>query len=145
MKTFLKWFGIGLAILVIVLLILLAFETVLPQGTKVSTEVLITLSAAVLSLTFTYFPKLRVSFAALPSEQKQTVNLGLIILLAGGMFLLTCGGISALPGVICTKEGVIQMLMYVFLAGGGNQLTYLISPQPTDVKQAKTARHTEQG
>lgn len=143
MNSFLKWFGIGIVILVITLLVLLAFETVLPEGTMVNAEVLVVLAAAVLSLTFTYFPKLRVSFASLASEQKQMVNLGLIVLLAGGMFLLTCGGISALPGVICTKDGVIQMLVYIFLASGGNQLAYKLSPQTKDVKLTKASRIEE--
>ena len=63
MKTFLKWFGIGVVILVITVMVLLAINLILPPEWKMGSEVLIFLSAAILSGLFTYFPELRVVFA----------------------------------------------------------------------------------
>lgn len=141
MKTYLKWVGIGLVVLVLAILILItAFGAMMPPGTEASSEVLILLSAGILSLFFMYFPKLRVQFAELPSEQKQIINLVLIILLAIGMFVMTCTNFYLIPGITCDKTGILQLLIYVFLAGGGNQLTYKYSPQPADVKETKAAR-----
>ena len=140
MKSILKWIGIGLVILAITLLVLLAFESVFPEGTAVNSEVLVVLAAAVLSMVFTYMPGLRTQFAALTSEQKQAIQLILIVVLAGFMFLVTCVGLFSVPGVICSKDGVMSLLVYVFLAAGGNQLTYKLSPQPQDVKNAKATR-----
>lgn len=141
MKTYLKWMGIGLVVLIITMLILItAFGAMLPAGTEASSEVLILLSGGILSLFFMYFPKWRVQFAELPSEQKQIINLVLIILLAVGAFVMTCTNFYLIPGILCTKNGVLQLLIYVFLAGGGNQLAYKYSPQPSDVQEAKANR-----
>jgi len=103
------------------------------------------LAGGVLSLVFMYFPGMRVQFAELRSEQKQLINLVLIILLAVGMLVMTCTNFYVIPGILCTKNGVLQLLIYVFLAGGGNQLTYKYSPEPVDVKNAKAVRDDVSG
>lgn len=140
MKTFLRWFVVGLVILVCIVLVLLAINWVLPPDWKMDSEVLITLAAAVLSLVFMYFPKLRTEFAGLPSETKLYVNVGLVVLLAVFMFLGTCTGWLPIAGIVCTQAGLKTLLVYVFLAGGGNQLTYKVSGVPADVKLAKANR-----
>jgi len=140
MKSFLKWFVIGLVLLVITFLVLLAVNEFLPPGWKMDSEVLITLSAAVLSLTFMFAPKLRVAFAALPSEHKLYVNVVLVILLALVMFLGTCTRFLPINGVVCDQTGLKTLLVYVLLAVGGNQLTYKISAPPGDVIEAKAMR-----
>ncbi len=146
MKVYLRWIGIGLVVLVVTLLILLAaFGAMFPEGTQASSEVLIVLAGGVLSLVFMYLPGMRVQFAELRSEQKQLINLVLIILLAVGMLVMTCTNFYVIPGILCTKNGVLQLLIYVFLAGGGNQLTYKYSPEPIDVKNAKAVRDVVSG
>ena len=140
MKSFLKWFVVGLVLLIITVLILLAINEFLPPGWKLDSEVLITLSAAILSLLFMFMPKLRVSFAALPSEQKLYVNVVLVILLAFFIFLGTCTRFLPIPGIVCDQAGLKTLLVYVLLAVGGNQLTYKISAPPVDVIEAKATR-----
>lgn len=140
MKSFLKWFVVGLVLLIITMLILLAVNEFLPPGWKMDSEVLITLSAAILSALFMFIPKLRVAFAGLPSEHKLYVNVVLVILLALFMFLGTCTRFLPIPGVVCDQSGLKTLLVYVFLAVGGNQLTYKVSAPPGDVIDAKAAR-----
>ena len=142
MKSFLKWFVIGLVLLVITFLVLLAVNEFLPPGWKLDSEVLITLSAAILSLMFMFIPKLRVAFAGLPSEHKLYVNVVLVILLALFMFLGTCTRFLPIAGIVCDQGGLKTLLVYVLLAVGGNQLTYKVSDQPNDVRLAKSNRAT---
>lgn len=140
MKTFLKWFGIGVVILVITVMVLLAINLILPPEWKMGSEVLIFLSAAILSGLFTYFPELRVVFAGLESKYKSYVNLALIVLLSVVMYLGTCTGLLPIAGIECSQAGIKTLALYIFLAAGGNQLTYNYSPQPVDVREAKAAR-----
>jgi len=140
MKSFLKWFVIGLVLLVIALFALLAINELLPPGWKMDSEVLITLSAAILSAMFMFIPGLRAQFAGLPSEHKLYVNLVLVVLLAVFIFLGTCTKWLPIEGVVCNQVGLKTLLVYVFLAAGGNQLTYKVSSPPMDVRLAKVNR-----
>lgn len=145
MKSVLNWIGIGFVVLVICVLVILGASYFLPPGSAFGDAVLVTLAGVVLSLLFTYMPKLRVQFAGLASETKQLVNLILSVLLAAIVFAFTCTNFVIFPGVECTKDGVIAVVVYIFLAAGGNQLTYKLSPQPADVKAAKVERDLTQG
>jgi len=114
---------------------------VLPPGWELGPEVMLVLAASVLSLSFTYLPVWRTQFAALSSEQKVYVNLGLMVFLAAFMFIGTCTTWLIIPGVVCTQLGLKTLLLYIFLAAGGNQLTYVASAQPVDVIEAKVERN----
>lgn len=140
MKMFLKWFGIGLMVLVITCFVLLAINYVLPSDWKLGPEILLVLAAAVLSATYTFMPGLRVQFASLESNMKIVINLVLVTVLAVLMFAFTCTGWLPIAGVVCTSEGLKTLALYVFLAIVGNQVTYVASAQPTDVVEAKTTR-----
>ena len=140
MSKFSKWFVIGLVILVITVFVLLVINMQLPDGWKLGSEELLVLAGAVLSLSFTYLPTWRAEFAALSAEQKVYINLGLATLLAIFMFIGTCTTWLPIPGVVCTQTGLKTLLLYIFLAGGGNQVVYIASPQPADVIAAKTMR-----
>lgn len=140
MSKFLKWFFIGLAIIVATVGVLLVLSLALPEGWKMTPEILVVLAASVLSFSLTKVSIWRTEFAALPSETKSYINIGLVVLLAVFMFLGTCTGWFVIPGVICTVAGIKTLALYVFLAIGGNQLTYTATPQPADVKAAKADR-----
>ena len=140
MKAFLKWFFIGIVVVVIVSLVLMAINTFLPAGWKLSQEVFAVLTGIALSIFWTYFPNLRVQFAGLPSHIKSLVNLILMILIAAVMFTFTCIGWAPIAGVVCTVEGAKALIVLIFLATVGNQITYTASPQPADVKEAKYFR-----
>ncbi len=142
MKKFFQWFAIGLVVLIISILALLAINELLAPGWKMDADVLITVAAVILSLTFMYLPKLRTQFAGLPSEHKLYVNIVLVVLLAVLMFLGTCTKWLPIPGIICSQAGLKTLLVYVFLAAGGNQLAYKVSSPPSDVQLAKANRDT---
>jgi hypothetical protein len=140
MKAFLKWFAIGLVIIMIASLVLMAIDQLLPEGWKLEAQWFVFLAGAVLSATWTFMPGLRVQFAVLKTETKVLINLILMVLLAGLMMLFTCVGWSPIAGVICTVAGAKALGVLVFMAIVGNQLTYVASPQPDDVKDAKFNR-----
>lgn len=140
----LKWFGIGLLILILELLIitfvLMAANSFLPQGWKISAEIFVVLASVVLSVTWSFLPKLRVKFAALESSVKAIVNLILMTLLGVAMFIFTCTNWSPIPGVECTTQGAKALSVLIFIAIAGNYLTYGITSPPDDVKAAKLSR-----
>ncbi len=145
MKAFLKWLGIGFMFLVLTVLIVLSLDFFLPAGWKFGYEVLVGLAGVLLSAAFTYWPGLRKEFAGLKSEHKQLVNLVLIVVLSAVMFTFNCTHFVLIPGLDCTTEGIKPLLMYLFLAAGGNQLTYKFSVQTSDVKSAIAERDAAQG
>jgi len=145
MKNVLQWVGICLVVLIVCLVVVLGASQFLPPGSTLGDDVLIALAGVVLSITFTYSPGLRVAYGGLASETKQLIQLILIVAIAGIMFAFTCTQFWLVPGVDCSKQGLITLVVYIFLAAGGNQLTYKLSPQPGDVKAAKAERDLSQG
>ena len=140
MKAFLKWFSFAIVVLVVFVAVLLAANTILPEGWTLSSEILLGLAAIGLSLVFSYWPSVRVQFAGLPSNYKSLVNLISVTLLAILMFLGTCIELFEIPGLVCTTAGIKQLAIYVIIAVGGNQLAYVASAQPADVIDAKFNR-----
>jgi hypothetical protein len=145
MKNVLQWIGICLIVLLVCMIVILGAANFLPPGSVLGEEVLIALAGVVLSVIFTYMPKLRVMYGGLASETKQLIQLILITSIAGIMFAFTCTSFFMVPGVECTQQGMITLIIYIFLAAGGNQLAYKLSPQPGDVKSAKAERDLAQG
>lgn len=143
MKEFLKWLSVGLVMLVIIVAVLLVINVILPEGWALSSEILLGLASIVLSLVFTYFKGLREKFASLTSAQKSLVNLVSVTILAVVMFLGTCVELFIIPGLACSTAGIRILAIYVIIAVGGNQLAYIASPQPADVRDAKLMRDFE--
>lgn len=110
----------------------------------VSSELIVSIAGIVLSLLFSYIPGLRTWYAALITETKQLIMLGLLILVTAAIYALGCYGILD-TGIVCGKEGIIalvQMLVYGLVS---NQAAYLISPQANDVLIAKQLRDDGEG
>lgn len=140
---FVKWFAFALVVLVVFVGLLLAANTILPEGWTLSSEILLGLSAIGLSLVLSYWPNVRVQFAALSSVQKSLVNLISVTILAIVMFLGVCVQLFEIPGLACSAAGIKQLVIYVIVAVGGNQLAYVASAQPADVIEAKVIRDVE--
>lgn len=88
------------------------------------------------TLLFAYFPVLRTRYAALKSEVKSLIMIGL---LAASALVIT---LLAQNGIIVTTEPVTWVLFVkvLFAALVANQPTYTILPEAADVKAAKLAR-----
>ena len=106
---------------------------------QISSEMLVGVAGVVLSLLFSYIPGLRVWYAALKSEFKQLLMLGLLIVVSGAIFALGCYDILS-TGIACDKYGAISLVWMFIAALVANQATYAISPQPNDVIEAKAVR-----
>ena len=105
----------------------------------ISSEMLVGIAGVVLSLLFSYIPGLRTWYAALITETKQLVMLGLLVLVSGAIFALGCYDILS-TGIACDKYGIIALVQMLIVGLVSNQAAYLISPQTNDVIEAKLSR-----
>ena len=92
---------------------------------------------AALSWLFSWFPGLRTWYAALKPEAKSGIMLGMLLAASVAIYLL------AYYGVIEVTEPItwFKLLSVFFAASMMNQTTYLLTPQPKDVKVAEQARN----
>lgn len=96
-------------------------------------DLLALLAGAILSLAFSYVPKLRERWSAQDPEVKRIIMAGLLFLVAAAVFGLACAGwlASFLPGIAveCSQAGLLDLVRIYILALAANQSTYSISPQ----------------
>ncbi len=101
------------------------------------------LAAAILSLAFSYIPRLNTWYAVLEENQKKLIQIGLLVLAALLVFIAGCvPPIVAQYGdrlgfVACSAAGAWQLLFLVVEAVAVNQGIYLISPVSPAVRVAK--------
>lgn len=90
----------------------------------------------ILSWLFGWFPGLNTWYAALKSEVKSGIMLGLLALVSVGVYLL------AFYGVLQTAEPITvwNLLTVFFTATILNQVAYSITPQNKEVLQIKADR-----
>lgn len=107
-----------------------------------SAEFLTAIAGVLLSLAFSYVPKLNEKFAALESTYKRLIMLGLLVVVSAGLYGLACAGWAADLGieVTCDRPGLISLLQAFVWAMIANQAAYQISPEPSAVRKAKLAR-----
>lgn len=100
------------------------------------------IAGVILSLLFSYIPKLNTRFAAKTEEEKKLWMLGLLILVAAAAFGLSCTRYGAMIGIPiqCTDAGAIEMIKILAAAVIANQTTFSITPQTRGVKAAKASR-----
>ena len=103
-----------------------------------TSDSLILISGAVLSLLFSYFPGLNTWFAAKPSDVKRLIMAGVLLVVSAAIFGLSCAGYGSDIGITldCSKEGVIGLVKVFILALIANQSMYAITPLPEKVKAA---------
>lgn len=103
-------------------------------------DMLAMIAGALLSLGFTYLPKLNVWYAALSVQGKQLLMLGLLAATSATLVGLSCAGLTELPfvGLItCDRPGILKMIELLVLAVIANQGTDRISPEPKSVQRIK--------
>ena len=110
---------------------------------ELSSEMLVGIAGVVLSLLFSYIPGLRTWYAGLVTETKQLIMLGLLVVVTGAVFGLSCGGY--IDSVACDKNGVISLIVMLVTGIVANQGAYLITPAVNDVVIAKQLRDDAEG
>ena len=103
-------------------------------------EILSAAAAILLSLTFSYLPKLNTWYAAQEEQTKKLVMLGAIAVVAAGSFALACAGlVTDLFGLVltCDRAGALVVVRSFIFALMANQAAYLISPKTAAVKEVK--------
>lgn len=97
-------------------------------------------AGALLSLAFSYFPRLNTAYAALDEASKKIVMFVLLLVVAIGVYSLSCAGLLfdmfALE-LACDRGGAILLFHAFFSALFANQGMYTITPQTQAVKEAK--------
>lgn len=92
-------------------------------------ETLSIVAGIVLSLAFSYIPKLSDKFASLDSQRKSLIMLGCLFLVALGSFALSCLNVGFETGVTCDNAGAVKLITIFVSAAIANQTTYMLSPQ----------------
>jgi len=100
---------------------------------------LFTAWGALSSLLASYVPGFNEWFAGLSETKKRLIMLAGIFLIAGIAVLLTVLNVWVL--IPMTKDGILLLVINIFLAISANQGTYKISPVARSVKTVKD--HTE--
>jgi hypothetical protein len=105
-------------------------------------ETLALIAGVILSLVFSYIPGLNTKFAALASEVKRGIMLGLVVIVGAVAFGLTCAGLGDSFGItlVCTQAGLVELIQSIVLVAIANQATYGLSPQTGGVQRAKEER-----
>lgn len=96
---------------------------------------LASLAGILLSLLFSYVPKLSEWFAGLEGVYKRLIMAGLLIIVAIGVFGLSCAAV--ISAVTCDQPGAMGLLKILIAALIANQSIYSISPQTKGVQQAR--------
>ncbi len=101
-----------------------------------SAEFLALVAGSVLSLLFSYIPGLNTGFAALGSEVKRLIMVGLLLGVAAAVYGLSCAGFGSAIGVeiACNQEGLVAVVTAFVLAVVANQSAYAITPKTSAVR-----------
>lgn len=97
-------------------------------------ELLTGIAGVVLSLLFSYLPGLSKWYSTLSGDVKRLIMLGMLAVVAGGVYALDCGGVLTkfvpdLAGMCSTADGWVVIVRSFILAMISNQSAFLISPQ----------------
>lgn len=105
----------------------------------VTPEVITVIAGVILSLGFSYIPKLNVKFAALDAEVKRSIMVGIMFVVTLGIFGGQYFGLWD-AGFAMDKSGYVHLGFSFALAVIANQGAYSASPRTTAVKVAKELR-----
>jgi len=92
-------------------------------------ELLASIAGIILSLVFSYIPGVNDWFETLEAKYKQAIMGGLLIVVAGAIFGLSCGNV--IDTVACTQEGAKEAFMVLIDALVANQAVYLLTRKAT--------------
>jgi len=106
-----------------------------PLAFEVTPASLGAIAGVVISLLFSYIPKLNVLYAELAPEVKQLIMLGVLLVTSLTLYGLNCGGILS-TGITCDKNGIVQLITIFISTLIANQSTFSIAPRSAVVKVA---------
>lgn len=107
-----------------------------------SAESLVLIAGALLSLAFSYIPGLAPKFDALDPTVKRLIMLGLLVVVAGVSYGLSCLGWGAAWGINipCDQAGLQALISQLVIAIIANQSVYSISPKASYAKAKAKAK-----
>lgn len=99
-----------------------------------TSDLLVSVAGVVLSLLFSYLPGLSGWYGELSGDRKRLIMLGMLALVAGGMYALDCSGILIkiapnVAGMCSSADGWVQVVRAFVLAMIANQSAFALSPQ----------------
>lgn len=99
-----------------------------------TSDLLVSVAGVVLSLLFSYLPGLSAWYGGLAGDKKRLIMLGMLALVAGGIYALDCGGVLVklapdLAGMCSAADGWVQVVRAFVLAMIANQAAFLVSPK----------------
>ena len=100
-------------------------------------EFLAMIAGGLLSLLFSYVPKLNTWYAAKTEEVKKLTMLCLMLITTIVIFALGCGEIIPINNFVCDQPSAVYFIYVFILAIVANQGIYKITPQTIAVKQSK--------
>jgi hypothetical protein len=94
-------------------------------------------AGTILTLAFSYVPKLNTKFAALDSEVKRLIMAGLLFAVSLAVFGIACLGYGSQIGVdvVCDTGGAIEFGKILVIAIIANQSIYTVSPKTAAVQE----------
>lgn len=108
------------------------------QEDDMTPEVLSLVAGIVLSLMFSYIPKMNTWYAVQSEEVKKLIMLGLLLVVAAAVYGLSCAGyLPEAYAVACGEQGIVVLVQAFILAAVANQTAYKLTPQLRAVKDAK--------
>jgi hypothetical protein len=92
-----------------------------------SSEQLLVILGAASALLFAYVPGFASWFGPLEATIKRLIMLGLLVVITGAVFGLSCAGISS--AVVCSQQGAVSLVTAFISAVIANQATFAILPK----------------
>jgi len=91
-------------------------------------ETVVGFVSSLLAIIFLYAPGLKDKYLALATNYQRLIMLGLLVLVVGGAYGLSCYG--WFDYFTCDNEGLIKAGKLLLAAIAANQTTYMILPKP---------------
>jgi hypothetical protein len=104
---------------------------------NVNMDLLVYIASLVLTLAFSYFPKLNTWYAVKSTDFKKLFMAGLLFVTLVVLVALNCFNLIAAPGLVCTRIGIIDTLIVYLVAIAINQGVFNISPVAKAVREIK--------
>ena len=110
-----------------------------------SAESLSLVTGTLLSLIFSYVPGIHNSYSILEPTMKRLIMLGLLIVVSGSIYGLSCLGWVQEWGVAitCNQSGLMALIRQTLIAIIANQSVYAISPQNKNSNDHVESKPTE--
>jgi hypothetical protein len=110
-----------------------------------SAESLSLVAGTLLSLIFSYVPGIHNSYSNLESTIKRLIMLGLLLVVSGSIYGLSCLGWAQEWGmaITCNQSGLMALIRQTLIAIIANQSVYAISPQNKNSNDHVESKPTE--